>query len=155
MKTAIGDFLSRLVELGQANQSGDQQQDLKFDHRFKIADIDVKSDICLSCHSSVEEACIQFNNLRWHTRCFVCSRCRSDLNLAVETAMYDDVDKQTFCASCAPPSARRGFRKATQLQQYTFLLRVALKRLISLLKVKGMLFVIRILPCIDDATPCR
>lgn len=44
----------------------------------------------------------------------------------------------TFCSDHAPVSCRRGFETGTRLEQYAFLLRVALNRLYALLKKRGV-----------------
>ncbi len=43
-----------------------------------------------------------------------------------------------FCASCAVPNAKVGLQTVTRLEQYAFLLRVALNRLFALLKKRGV-----------------
>lgn len=140
MKTAIGDFLNKLMEVGQTT-GGDRgsSTDLKFDSLFKTTNLDVKSDLCMACRSSVEESCIHFQSHIWHSACFFCVGCQKDLNSreGVSVARYDSVENRVYCEKCAHPSAVKGFEQVTQLQQYTFLLRVALKRLYGLLKAKG------------------
>lgn len=44
----------------------------------------------------------------------------------------------TYCAEHAPTGCRRGFETGTRLEQYAFLLRVALNRLYALLKKRGV-----------------
>ena len=138
MKTAIGDFLNKLVELGQSEgQAAANNDPVKFDERFKVGDMDVKSDLCMSCRSSVEESSVRFKSSRWHATCFSCSKCRRELSQELSSATYDSAENKILCSSCTRPGAIKGFEPITQLQQYTFLLRVALKRLFSLLRVKG------------------
>ncbi|KDN45879.1 RhoGAP-domain-containing protein [Tilletiaria anomala UBC 951] len=43
-----------------------------------------------------------------------------------------------YCLHCAPADARRGIETVTRLEQYAFLLRVALNRLYALLKKRGV-----------------
>lgn len=45
---------------------------------------------------------------------------------------------KTFCRDCAPKGAREGFEYVTKLEQYAFLLCVALNKLYALLKQKGV-----------------
>lgn len=134
-KTSIGDFLNKLVELGQREMDADVQA-LKFDQKFKLTDLDVKSDLCVKCRTSVEDACIRFHTMHWHTKCFYCSKCQKSLLNELKDAFFDPVENQVLCSEHKVPGSRNGFEKVTQLQQYTFLLRVALKRLYGLLKVK-------------------
>lgn len=102
-----------------------------------LSNIDVSSDLCISCRTSVEEACIGLINKRWHKKCFNCKKCRKELADSYKAAFYDSTDFAIYCSTCTKPGASKGFEKVSQLNQYTYLLRVALKRLISLLKVKG------------------
>lgn len=44
----------------------------------------------------------------------------------------------TWCSDHAPPHCRKGFETGTRLEQYAFLLRVALNRLYALLKKRGV-----------------
>ncbi|PWN21438.1 RhoGAP-domain-containing protein, partial [Microstroma glucosiphilum] len=44
----------------------------------------------------------------------------------------------TYCSEHSPANARRGFETGTRLEQYAFLLRVALNRLYALLKKRGV-----------------
>jgi hypothetical protein len=140
-KTAIGDFLSKLADVGNTIQAAEfaNGQQLRLDQRFGLSDLDVNSDLCQSCRGSIEDSCVQFQNMRWHWKCCVCSKCRKELMQDVQSTSFDTVDHQMLCTACTKPSAVQGFVKITQLSQYTFLLRVALKRLISLLKVRGKL----------------
>jgi hypothetical protein len=137
VKTAIGDFLNKLMELGNQGDSMDNSR-FKLIQRAKIVEMDVKSDLCMTCRNSVEDSCVRFNIHRWHAKCLNCHVCRKPVVSDLGGTSYDAVDGHVLCSAHATPASTRGFENVTQLQQFVFLLRVALKRLYSLLKIKGM-----------------
>jgi hypothetical protein len=111
---------------------------LKVEQRLRLSEIDVKSDLCLSCRRSVEESCIRFEtSCRWHPACFRCSVTREDLTKDLSRARYDPADGRILSAEQAGPGCKSDYQVVTTLEQYTFLLKVALKRLYGLLHVKG------------------
>ncbi|KAI9014938.1 hypothetical protein BC832DRAFT_177906 [Gaertneriomyces semiglobifer] len=96
---------------------------------------DVKLDLCSTCSKSVEEGCYKHENRRWHASCFRCTTCGVDLGTSYQDARYQEESGRLFCGAHAPSSATGGFERVTQLRQYVFLLRCALKRLSFLLNV--------------------
>lgn len=67
----------------------------------------------------------------------------SDFALEVTTSGEGSTSNQrkafvTYCAEHSTPPCRRGFETGTRLEQYAFLLRVALNRLYALLKKRGV-----------------
>ncbi|KAI5475752.1 Rho GTPase-activating protein [Pseudohyphozyma bogoriensis] len=124
------------------------------------------SDLCEGCKLTVEEECARFGtSLRWHLPCLRCSHCGKK-QAAKEEQPPPPVEGQlvgvylkefrieearngggfrggkTFCAECAasvnPGGTREGFEYVTKLEQYAFLLCVALNKLYALLKQKGV-----------------
>jgi hypothetical protein len=142
-----------LIELGSLSESADNSR-FKVDQRAKIVEMDVKSDLCMTCRNSVEETCIRFNVMRWHSRCLTCHVCHREVATTFADASYDTIDNRVLCPLHAKSTSSKGFEKVTQLQQYIFLLRVALKRLYSLLKIKGssLMRVCNNLSPVDDPT---
>ncbi|CAO1629926.1 unnamed protein product [Parajaminaea phylloscopi] len=59
----------------------------------------------------------------------------------------------TYCAEHAPTACRRGFETGTRLEQYAFLLRVALNRLYALLKKRGVVPASPPLPAASSELP--
>jgi hypothetical protein len=90
----------------------------------------------MACKISIEEACIKLGVLRWHKKCFVCSVTRRDLVVEVQNSTYDPVENTVLGPGQDRPGTKKGFEKVTLLQQFVFLLRVALKRLHSLLRIR-------------------
>ncbi|KAJ3125379.1 hypothetical protein HK098_000326 [Nowakowskiella sp. JEL0407] len=99
---------------------------------------EVKNDLCPVCKKSVEEECFRLDSRRWHSQCFNCARCGSKLEERLQFAFCLELgnDIEIFCHDCCPPGSRTGFERVSQLEQYVFLLRCALKRLCLLLKAR-------------------
>ena len=125
------------------------------------------TDLCEACHCTVEEECARVGtSLRWHIACLRCNSCgrpatKGDPDIAppqpregpplppaVPIADFrfdrrDDVagtraNSRVFCSSCASRTARDHFASVTRLEQYAFLLCVALNKLYALLKQRGV-----------------
>ena len=136
--TAVGEFLNCLVEIATPDLT--DPNILKVEQRLKLSDVDVKSDLCIVCRRSVEEACIRFeHSLRWHSACFRCHSTREDLTKSLDRARFDPAEARIYSVENAVTGCKTGFQYVTTLEQYTFLLKVALKRLYGLLHVKGTL----------------
>ncbi|KAK9768452.1 Rho-type GTPase activating protein Rga1 [Basidiobolus ranarum] len=125
--TAIYAFLNKLVEFGENDTAT---------RRPYIRVSEITSDLCFGCRTTIEGECIQYETYRWHTECFKCNRCSIPLHQRFYEATFDEKHSLIYCPNCSKKSARaHGFRYVTQLEQYAFLLRVALKRLYTLLNV--------------------
>ncbi|KAJ3282610.1 hypothetical protein HK104_010815 [Borealophlyctis nickersoniae] len=124
--TAVNDFLERLGTLG----------DREAESRLMDYGPDVKTDLCVVCKKSVEEECLKFGNCRWHVPCFRCSTCDAELPALFKEVGVEEEDGKAYCPEHSPPGAETGVERVTQLEQYTFLLRCALKRLCILLDVR-------------------
>lgn len=90
------------------------------------------SDLCQTCREPVEVACIRFERWQWHTQCFKCDACQTELGKRYWMAYLKDL---TFpVVNCGPcndimsGSGKQGFVQVTLLEQYAYLLRVALVR---------------------------
>lgn len=124
---------------------------------------DQAADLCVLCGYTVEDECVRLGvALRWHWACVKCVNCqrgalKPDGSVPVPLCREDDVarppsapitqfvyhsarrDKGAMrCVECAgEPGAR--YLPVTRLEQYAFLLCVALKRLDALLKRQALL----------------
>ncbi|GAA5989573.1 hypothetical protein JCM10908_000535 [Rhodotorula pacifica] len=113
------------------------------------------TDLCEGCRFTVEEECARLGtSIRWHMACLRCATCQklasrdpSDDEVAlVDFVWADDGSdtgrRTTFCRSCAPSdgkgASRDGFEYVTRLEQYAFLLCVALNKLFGRLKQRGI-----------------
>lgn len=130
--TVIARFLNKLMELANKDKC---LQDL---HGKGSIDAEVTSDLCLSCRITIEDECFTFDHHhRWHPKCLVCSGCAKPLASVYYDASFDATRGSVLCQQCKTPESEIGFSHVTKLEQYTFLLRVALIRLENLLHLKG------------------
>ncbi|KAG0057280.1 hypothetical protein BGZ83_000070 [Gryganskiella cystojenkinii] len=131
-KTVIARFLNKLMDLANKDKC---LQDL---HGKTSMDAEVTSDLCLSCRVTIEDECFTFDHHhRWHPKCLICSSCAKPLAAVYYDALFDSDRGAVLCQQCKTPDAKAGFSHVTKLEQYTFLLRVALIRLENLLHLKG------------------
>ncbi|KAI0397868.1 RhoGAP-domain-containing protein [Xylariaceae sp. FL0594] len=97
------------------------------------------SDQCILCRKPIEDGCALAGDKRWHLACVSCSRCGLELGEALDQASLH-LD-HIFCSSCAGQLGEAGepLERISKLQQYTFLLKVALARLLEILRTSGAL----------------
>ncbi|CAG8461698.1 2753_t:CDS:10 [Funneliformis mosseae] len=125
--TAIGQFLNKLSEL---TNKGSQQD--------KVTNVDgeATSDLCHACRITVEEECYKYGHFRWHIGCLRCSGCSRELRTIFKDASFNQITEMAFCPKDTNEQSLKGFQYVSQLEQYTYLLRVALSRLYNLLRRK-------------------
>lgn len=127
---------------------------------------DQAADLCVVCGYTVEDECVRWGtSLRWHWACMQCAHCQRGVlkpDGSVPVPLRRDVDEgartrpssvpitqfvylsarrdkaAVKCVSCAGEAASR-YVPVTRLEQYAFLLCVALKRLDALLKRQALL----------------
>ncbi|KAK4673645.1 Rho-type GTPase activating protein Rga1 [Podospora pseudopauciseta] len=99
------------------------------------------SDQCILCHKPIEDECAKSGDKRWHLACVNCSHCGKELGRKLQEARLKPYDTKVFCSTCDPhiPAHLSPFEHITKLQQYVFLLQVALARLLEILRVNGAL----------------
>jgi hypothetical protein len=98
------------------------------------------SDQCVSCKRPIEDECARCGERRWHLACLQCTNCSRELGQTLEDVRWSEQDQGIYCNHCdESPGAVGGFERVTRLQQYVFLLRVALARLLEILRTSGTL----------------
>jgi hypothetical protein len=99
------------------------------------------SDQCTLCRKPIEDECAKNDDKRWHLACANCSRCGRELGRKLQDARLNPYDAKILCNTCEPntPPSVAPFEHVTKLQQYVFLLQVALARLLEILRVNGAL----------------
>ncbi|OTA96987.1 hypothetical protein M434DRAFT_66672 [Hypoxylon sp. CO27-5] len=98
------------------------------------------SDHCTSCRKPIEDECAICGDKRWHLFCVSCARCNRELGKSLDQArLYRD--QNIYCTSCEGQVEGWGqpLERITKLQQYIFLLKVALARLLEILRTSGAL----------------
>ncbi|PHH69315.1 hypothetical protein CDD80_6833 [Ophiocordyceps camponoti-rufipedis] len=98
------------------------------------------SDHCVLCSRSVEDECARSGDTRWHLPCLNCSRCGRELGRSLAEARCKTLERKVCCRTCAGNGdGCAPFEHITKLQQYVFLLKVALARLLDILRSNGAL----------------
>jgi len=99
------------------------------------------SDQCMLCRKPIEDECAKNNEKRWHIACTNCSRCGRELGRSLQDARLNLYDAKIFCSNCETYSSEKAppFERISKLQQYIFLLQVALARLLEILRSNGSL----------------
>ncbi|KAI9650941.1 Rho-type GTPase activating protein Rga1 [Ciborinia camelliae] len=99
------------------------------------------SDSCIKCQKPIEDECARFQERRCHLTCLQCPNCERDLAQNLEDIRFNDIEQRVYCSNCQSQAMNvvSGFVRVTRLQQYVFLLRVALARLLEILRTKGTL----------------
>jgi len=102
-----------------------------------------QSDICHHCKEPIDDECVRMDQQRWHKNHLVCDYCGRIVGENPKNALWSEREGQVTCRPChevgRAPSATDSFEPITRLQQYVYLLRVALARLLSLLRSGGSL----------------
>ncbi|KAI0482791.1 rho-type GTPase-activating protein [Xylariaceae sp. FL0804] len=98
------------------------------------------SDQCCSCRKPIEDECALSGDRRWHLACVSCSQCSRELGKSLSQASLHR-DMKIYCDSCQGQRGERGqpLERISKLQQYIFLLKVALARLLEILRSTGAL----------------
>ncbi|CAG8708907.1 16499_t:CDS:10 [Dentiscutata erythropus] len=125
---AIGQFLNKLVEL--TKKEGKQVLD------YSNVDSEITSDLCHVCRITVEEECYKYGHYRWHIGCLRCSGCSRELRTIYRDATFNQITEMSFCPAHTSEPVAPGYQYVTQLEQYTYLLRIELSRMYNLLKRK-------------------
>jgi hypothetical protein len=138
-------FLDRLGDLESLRPQ--EEDELSADLMVGVETLaDQLSDCCASCQEPIDDECVMFGTNRWHTKPphLLCTSCKTDLTTNLQDAFLTPKDKQAFCGNCVAHKSllntvQKGFTQVTKLQQFVFLLRVALARLLSVLRAGGTL----------------
>ncbi|RMD39697.1 hypothetical protein DV735_g5432, partial [Chaetothyriales sp. CBS 134920] len=102
------------------------------------------SDCCAACLQPIDDECVMVYGKRWHVKPsshLACSVCKRDLGRDLVAAAYSEHDERVYCVDHVKraPGPLLAFSHVTKLQQYVFLLKVALARLLEVLKAGGTL----------------
>ena len=103
-----------------------------------------QSDLCSRCKESVDEECLKLDQQRWHKNHLMCDYCQTLVGNDLDNALWSAQEETVVCRRCRDqrhhaPDAAAAFESISRLQQYVYLLRVALARLLSVLRKGGAL----------------
>ena len=105
---------------------------------------DQQSDLCFKCKEPIDDECVKAGQKRWHKKHLECYYCQTFLGDKWQTALWSEREGRVVCRRCfddkrRAPDATAKFENVTRLMQYVYLLRVALARLLSVLRSSGTL----------------
>ncbi|EHA24637.1 hypothetical protein CBS147343_8261 [Aspergillus niger] len=107
---------------------------------------DQLSDCCAACKEPIDDECVMLGDSRWHIKPphLTCASCQKELSHTLQDALWNPKEKQSFCSDCGSQKGlmhdvQGGFTHITKLQQFVFLLKVALARLLAVLRAGGSL----------------
>ena len=103
---------------------------------------DQQSDICHKCRDPIDDECVKRDRHRWHKTHLTCENCDRIIGEDLENALWSERNGEIICRACQEdrrhlPDAAPSFEPVTRLQQYVYLLRVALARLLKVLRSGG------------------
>ena len=103
-----------------------------------------QSDLCHKCKEPIDDECIKLDEHRWHKHHLMCDYCDKIVGDEIQNVLWSEREGQIVCRQCREerrlvPDAVASFRSITRLQQYVYLLRVALARLLTVLRSGGTL----------------
>ena len=141
----LHDFLGHLGDLESLISPEDEDQPL--DLAAGVEGLaDQLSDCCTACKEPIDDECVLWGEKRWHIKPphLSCSSCEKDLSTDLSDALWSEDEKRTYCSDCAQQqnlgaNVQGGFIQVSKLQQFVFLLRVALARLLAVLRAGGTL----------------
>lgn len=102
---------------------------------------DQQSDICHKCKEPIDDECVKLDRQRWHKPHLTCEQCERIVGEDLDNALWSEKKGEVLCRSCQAnqrlSDAAPKFEAVTRLQQYVYLLRVALARLLKVLRSGG------------------
>ena len=103
---------------------------------------DQQSDICHKCKEPIDDECVKLERQRWHKQHLSCDNCEKVLGDDLPNALWSEREGEILCRPCQNErrhlsDAEPKFELVTRLQQYVYLLRVALARLLKVLRSGG------------------
>ncbi|CAI5755806.1 unnamed protein product [Candida verbasci] len=104
---------------------------------FKLKIPSSSTDSCSSCAKSIEKSCVKLDNNRWHLKCFICSICKSQIDSKFASeAKFDIIRQNIICSNCKTDNQIvQGFKIVSDLSQLVYLLKIALSRSCSVMKI--------------------
>ncbi|CAK7567907.1 MAG: Rho-type GTPase activating protein Rga1 [Sporothrix epigloea] len=97
------------------------------------------SDQCTVCRKPIEDECAKSLERRYHLVCVNCTQCGKNFGRTLTDARVFPSGNIILCRDCEGLEDAVPFEHVTKLQQYVFLLRVALARLLDILHRSGAL----------------
>ncbi len=107
---------------------------------------DEQSDLCFQCQSPIDDESLKIGTKGWHHKHLRCTSCQREVydELKLTEVYWDEVEQKPYCLDCKqkhriPIDYATPIDRITRLQQYVYLLRIALARLLAVLRSGGTL----------------
>lgn len=128
----LHNFLEHLRDLESLAQMDDENAPL--DLMAGVEGLaDQLSDCCISCKEPIDDECVLLGQSRWHIKPphLSCVACEKDLTVDLQGALWSASEEKAYCDDCAHQqnlgsAVQSGFIPVSKLQQFIFLLKVAL-----------------------------
>lgn len=139
---ATDKFLSLMKIYEEFNSSGDNKVNREL-IKSRLSIPTNATDSCQTCVKSIEKSCIKLDNRRWHTKCFICYNCSKPIapvRATISQLAYNISNSQVYCTECYNRNDKTfilGFELVTDLSQLVYLLKIALYRSKSVMKVEN------------------
>ncbi|KAL9099291.1 MAG: hypothetical protein Q9163_005188 [Psora crenata] len=103
-----------------------------------------QADLCHKCHQPVDDDCAKLDQWRWHKNHLTCDHCGKLVGDDLSNVFWSVQEARVLCRRCheegqGEPGDATAFESVSRLQQYVYLLRVALARLLQMLRSGGAL----------------
>ncbi|ETW79001.1 hypothetical protein HETIRDRAFT_323512, partial [Heterobasidion irregulare TC 32-1] len=137
MREAMSSFLDKLHLLASPFLGAPRDPGLS-----SVPVVNPPSDLCVKCNLTVEEDCVRLGTYqRWHSHCVQCATCGkvAALDTVKDTPSFGAIPTVVYCTEHGHGYCRSGFQAVSRLEQYAFLLNVALRRLYLLLKKRKVI----------------
>ncbi|RLV91108.1 Rho-GTPase-activating protein LRG1 [Spathaspora sp. JA1] len=129
--TAIDKFLQITSEFEAFNIVENSEKNIRFINSKVTVPVN-STDACKLCGKSIEKSCFKNGNHRWHIKCFTCSVCEQPIDDA-EECKFDE--EKLICGNCNEGGEVGGFEVISDLSQLIYLLKIALFRSRTVMKI--------------------
>ncbi|EGW34567.1 uncharacterized protein SPAPADRAFT_54685 [Spathaspora passalidarum NRRL Y-27907] len=97
------------------------------------------TDACRLCGKSIEKSCFRNGSHRWHIKCFECSVCHNPISIEEADLCKVDLTDRLVCNNCNKDGGEvGGFEVISDLAQLSYLLKIALFRSRTVMKIDFM-----------------
>lgn len=133
-------YLTKLYEEFNNNNVNIVNRDLI---KSKLSIPNNATDSCQNCLKSIEKSCMRFENKRWHINCLKCARCDKIISSSPESVSYAAINTSNSAVHCAECYFKddkvfiKGFEMVSDLSQLIYLLKIALLRSRSVMKIEN------------------
>ena len=106
---------------------------------------DEQSDLCTQCQQPIDDESLKAGSRRWHHKHLTCVNCSRSIGdeTGLDNALWLEKRQEALCPDCSDDHQYAAdsltIERVTRLQQYVYLLQIALARLLAVLRSSGTL----------------